>query len=107
MAPRFWDVIRDNIGSRAGMADWWRLMTEGATPDVAAEDADFVREALSRLPEPPWDEATWPAWTAAVKDATGRKGRALFMPLRHALTGRTDGPDMAALMPLLQVKPKV
>ena len=106
-AERFWAVVRGNIATRADMAVWWRLMSEGAAPDVAPDDAAFVEEALSRLPEPPWDEGTWQAWTGAVKEATGRKGRALFMPLRHALTGRTDGPDMAALMPLLRVKPRV
>jgi glutamyl-tRNA synthetase len=41
-----------------------------------------------------------------VKAATGRKGKALFLPLRKALTGRADGPDMAALMPLLQKPPR-
>ena len=38
-----------------------------------------------------------------MKAATGRKGRGLFMPLRKALTGMDHGPDMAALLPLLQV----
>ena len=74
---------------------------------MAAEDADFVREALGLLPPPPFTDATWAEWTGAVKAATGRKGKALFMPLRHALTGRTDGPDMAALMPLLRKVPQV
>lgn len=105
LAARFWEAVRGNLGTRADMAVWWRLMSQGAAPDVAPEDAGFVRDALARLPEPPWDETTWPAWTSAVKEASGRKGRALFMPLRHALTGRTDGPDMATLMPLLRVKP--
>ena len=53
------------------------------------------------LPPRPWDESTWKAWTGAVKDATGRKGKALFLPLRRALTGRDAGPDMSALLPLL------
>ncbi|MDF0752815.1 hypothetical protein NLU14_21555, partial [Marinobacter sp. 71-i] len=43
----------------------------------------------------------WPALTGALKQATGRKGRALFLPLRLALTGREHGPDMAALLPLI------
>jgi glutamyl-tRNA synthetase len=49
------------------------------------------------------DGDTWGQWTAAVKDATGRKGKGLFMPLRKAVTGRMNGPDMASLLPLLQV----
>ena len=54
------------------------------------------------LPELPFTETTWSKWTGAVKQATGRKGKGLFMPLRKALTGRERGPEMATLMPLLQ-----
>ncbi|WP_299817172.1 glutamate--tRNA ligase [uncultured Jannaschia sp.] len=104
---RFWQVVRDNIQTRAEMADWWHLMTQGAAPKIADEDAAFVREALTRLPEPPFADDTWKRWTAEVKEATGRKGKQLFMPLRHALTGRHNGPDMGDLMPLLQRKPSL
>ena len=55
------------------------------------------------LPPKPWTETTWSAWTSAVKEATGRKGKGLFLPLRKALTGRGNGPEMAEVMPLLQV----
>ena len=58
---------------------------------------------MTLLPEGPFDGDTWSAWTGAVKAATGRKGRGLFMPLRLALTGQRHGPDMGSLMPLLQV----
>jgi glutamyl-tRNA synthetase len=48
-----------------------------------------------------WDDNPWQTLTGALKDATGRKGKALFLPLRQALTGRDHGPDMAALLPLI------
>ena len=67
------------------------------------EDADFIAQAMPLLPPPPYTDATWGEWTAAVKDATGRKGKGLFMPLRKAVTGQAHGPDMAQVMPLLQV----
>jgi Glutamyl- and glutaminyl-tRNA synthetases len=104
-APAFWEVVRGNIATRADMAAWWQLMQEGAAPLVAPEDAGFIAEAFALLPPQPWDETSWKAWTDAVKAATGRKGKGLFLPLRKALTGRGDGPDMAALMPLLQARP--
>ena len=44
---------------------------------------------------------TWAALTNALKEATGRKGKALFLPLRQALTGHDHGPEMAALLPLI------
>jgi len=74
---------------------------------VADEDRDFVTQAFAMLPAFPYDDTTWSTWTDAVKEATGRKGRGLFMPLRHAVTGRAKGPEMADVMALLQVPPKL
>ena len=103
MAEAFWLMARDNITTRADLEGWWTLCRDGAEPLVDDEDADFVAEAMKLLPDAPFDETTWGAWTSAVKEATGRKGKGLFMPLRKALTGQTRGPEMAALMPLMQV----
>ena len=58
---------------------------------------------MALLPPPPYEDDTWATWTAQVKAATGRKGKGLFMPLRKAVTGQAHGPEMADLMPLLQV----
>ncbi|MGR3793419.1 glutamate--tRNA ligase [Vannielia sp. SX4] len=104
-AERFWAVARENITVKADLQDWWKLFSEGATPLIAEEDADFVREAFAMLGEPPYTDATWSEWTSAVKEATGRKGKGLFMPLRKAVTGRERGPEMADVMPLLARKP--
>ncbi len=105
LAPQFWDVMRENIDRLDDLADWWALCRDGAEPEVAAEDTEFVAQALAMLPPQPWGPSAWSEWTGAVKAATGRKGKALFMPLRKALTGRANGPDMGALMPLLQKLP--
>ncbi len=102
-AERFWNVTRDNITTLNDLGKWWDLYTNGAEPEIDDEDKEFIAEAMKLLPEGPFDDDTWSTWTAAVKDATGRKGRGLFMPLRKALTGQKNGPDMASLMPLLQV----
>ncbi|WP_371054988.1 glutamate--tRNA ligase [Rhodosalinus sp. K401] len=102
LAEQFWAVARENISTRKELADWWALCRDGAEPDIAPEDAEFVAEAMELLPPPPYTAESWGAWTAAVKEKTGRKGKALFMPLRKALTGRARGPEMADLMPLLQ-----
>ncbi len=108
LAERFWETVRENITVRADMAGWWALFRDGpGAVAVAEEDRAFVAEALSLLPEPPYDAETWGAWTAAVKDASGRKGRGLFMPLRKAVTGRERGPEMADVMTLMQVKPAI
>ena len=66
-----------------------------------------MRQAIALLPARPWTTATWGEWTAAVKEATGRKGKDLFRPLRLALTGQASGPEMADVLPLLQKLPMV
>lgn len=107
IAAAFWAVVKDNLRTRAEIAEWWALFRDGPAPDVAEDDRQFVATALSLLPEGPFGPGTWAEWTAAVKTATGRKGKALFMPLRKAITGRETGPEMADVMPLLQVRPKL
>lgn len=102
MAEAFWTVARENITTMGDLEGWWTLCRDGAEPLVAEEDAEMVATAMTLLPEMPFTAESWGAWTSAVKEATGRKGKGLFMPLRKALTGMDHGPDMSALMPLLQ-----
>ena len=106
LEPAFWAVVKDNINTLADLPEWWAVFRDGATPLVEDEDKEFVAEAFALLGDPPYDQNTWSDWTSAVKEATGRKGKGLFMPLRKAVTGRARGPEMADVMPLLQVKPK-
>ena len=103
----YWAAVRGNIETRKDAGRWWPVFRDGAEPDVADEDRDFVAEALSLLPEPPYTAETWSDWTSAVKEKTGRKGKALFMPLRLAVTGAPRGPEMAEVMPLLRKKPQI
>jgi len=97
----FWLAVRGNI-SRLSDTDTWRNVISGPiTPLIAAEDRGFVSEASALLPPEPWDGTTWKVWTEAIKAATGRKGKPLFMPLRLALTGLDHGPELAQLLPLI------
>lgn len=105
MGEAFWDVARGNITVLADLEGWWTLFRDGAEPLVADEDRAFIAQALTMLPAQPWTKETWGQWTTAVKEATGRKGKGLFMPLRKALTGRENGPEMADVMPLLRKVP--
>lgn len=102
-AERFWRVASQNITRLEDLAGWWQIFSEGADPQIDPEDAEFITQAMQMLPPPPYTEATWGDWTAKVKEATGRKGKGLFMPLRKAVTGQAHGPDMSEVMPLLQV----
>jgi glutamyl-tRNA synthetase len=72
-------------------------------PDELAQRArsagpGFFRAALEAL------EATGPdlpALAREIRRRTGRKGAELFMPLRIALTGRGDGPELGPLLAAL------
>ena len=97
-----WHAIRPNIATLAEVADWWQVI-EGpiaAAPPVD-EDRAFLATAARLSEGIDWAADPWPALTTLLKDETGRKGRALFLPLRRALTGLDHGPDMAALLPLI------
>ncbi len=98
-AEPFWNAVRGNLTQFGEARDWWRVVHGEIEPIV--EDADFLSQAAARLPPAPWDGETWGVWTGALKVATGRKGRALFHPLRLALTGHESGPELAALLPLI------
>ena len=101
-APAFWAVIGPNLDRMDEVPEWLDLLANGTQPVIDPEDAEFVAQAMQMLPERPWTDQSWGQWTSAVKAETGRKGRGLFMPLRKALTGRSHGPDMGALMPMLK-----
>ena len=105
-AEDFWNVVRTNISTLKDLGSWWELTKNGAIPEIDLEDQEFIAQAMAMLPEGPFDTTTWGTWTAEVKQATGRKGKGLFMPLRKALTGMSHGPDMGALLPLLQKIPR-
>ena len=95
----FWLAVRGNLARFADVKGWWEVVSGPIVP--AIEDADFSARAAELLPPAPWDEGTWSAWTNAVKAETGQKGRALFHPLRLALTAREHGPELKALLPLI------
>ncbi|HEV2900242.1 MAG TPA: glutamate--tRNA ligase [Pseudaminobacter sp.] len=102
-AEPFWLAVRGNLDRLPDAASWWKIVKAGPQEpaELSDEDRDYVRDALDVLPEEPWDGSTWKAWTEAVRKESGRKGKALFMPLRLALTGLAAGPELADLLPLL------
>jgi glutamyl-tRNA synthetase len=94
-----WRAVRGNLVTLADARDWAKVVHGPIAPTI--EDAPFLQAAARALPDEPWSEGTWKAWTSALAAASGRKGRALFHPLRLALTGRETGPEMARLLPLI------
>ena len=98
-AEAFWLAVRGNLERFDDVVTWWAVI-EGPVAS-SPDDQAFLAEAEALLPPEPWDADVWSTWTAAIKARTARKGKALFHPLRLALTGRETGPELAALLPLI------
>jgi len=97
----FWEAVRPNLERVADAAHWWQVCADEIAPLIAAEDAAFLAKAAELLPPEPFDATTWKSWTDRVAAAAGRKGRALFHPVRLALTAREQGPELRNLLPLI------
>jgi len=98
----FWNMAKENITKRSDLGALWHLCVNGSVPVIAPEDKDFLIICKKLLPDSPRDQKSWSVWTTAIKSETGRSGKDLFLPLRKALTGKENGPDMNKLFPLLQ-----
>ncbi len=98
-AEPFWAAVRGNLARFVEVAEWWGVIEDIVAPTV--EDRSFLDRAAALMPPEPWNLDTWGAWTAELKGETGRKGKALFHPLRLALTARDAGPDLKHLLPLI------
>jgi glutamyl-tRNA synthetase len=99
--PAFWAAIRGNLDLLTEARRWWEVVEGEVSPPELPGNSAVLRAALDTLPAAPWSTETWKAWTAAIAEATGARGRALFHPLRLALTGEENGPEMAPLLPLI------
>ena len=96
---KLWEAAKGNVVKLADAAQWKSVVEGPIAPMI--EDAAFCEKAAALVPDDPLTDKSWDAFVGAVKEATGAKGRALFHPLRLALTGREKGPEMAAVFPLI------
>jgi glutamyl-tRNA synthetase len=94
-----WEHLKGNIKKFDDIRHQWHICHGDITPII--DEPDFIAEASALLPSEPWDDNTWGAWTASIKEKTGRSGKQLFMPLRECLTGESHGPEMKYLLPLI------
>jgi glutamyl-tRNA synthetase len=101
MSEADWLALRPNLRTVAEAADWWQILHGHVELKADPEDAGLLRAAAEALDAIDWTAEPWPQLVAALKAGTGRGGKALFLPLRRALTGRDSGPEMAALLPLI------
>jgi glutamyl-tRNA synthetase len=94
-----WLLIRPNLERLADFAAWYEVVSGDIDPpDLGHDERAIVREAETIASEIDWAQEPWKQLTDRLKAVTGAKGKALFLPLRLALTGRDSGPEMAAMV---------
>ncbi len=101
MAAADWEAVRPNLKTVAEAADWWDILHGHVEVRAPDEDRGFLSQAAEAAERIGWGDSPWAELVAALKAESGRSGKALFLPLRRALTGRDSGPEMAALLPLI------
>jgi glutamyl-tRNA synthetase len=101
MSASDWEAIRPNLKRVDEAADWWAILHGHVEQSAAGEDRPLIEAAAQEAGRLDWNGPVWSSLVAQLKERTGRSGKALFLPLRRALTGRDSGPEMAALLPLI------
>jgi nondiscriminating glutamyl-tRNA synthetase len=101
----FVEAVRPNIVLPEDAKVWMDIIFGGPL-QLAADEAEVIHSAgsgyFSAAAQAAGERAELPAILAAVRAATGKTGAALYKPLRLALTGRPQGPELA---PLLKAMP--
>jgi nondiscriminating glutamyl-tRNA synthetase len=95
------EVVKTSIHRLTELPEALKFVVEYAPPDVERAFAEQLAEDL-RAHGAPADEASYKVMVERLKNATGLKGKALFMPLRLAVTGREHGPELVRSIPLLR-----
>lgn len=95
---QFWLAVRPNLHKLSELAQWWKICRD--PEKIAITDTELTTLAAAHLPQIITD-STWSEWTKIIARVTGKKGKELYMPLRLALTGQDNGPELSNLLPLL------
>lgn len=105
----FVKLTRDNVLFPCQAEAWATILYDQALVCQATDElayqvlteagVAFFKAALTLLQHTPTQ--TYKTWIEALKTQTGLKGKALFLPVRVAMTGRTDGPSLEGIFELL------
>lgn len=99
----FWLLLRGNINKLNDIHLWHNIIYGPYVGMISEADTQFCRMAADTLSQS-ITAHTWKTWTEKLKISSKRKGKSLYMPLRLALSGHEQGPDMAGLLQLIGVE---
>lgn len=99
LSEDFWNFIKGNIDTIDEAYNWWKICYEPfSNVKIEESERDFLLQISHLLPEEEWDLSTWDLWINKIKETTNRSGKKLFMPIRMALTGKDNGPELKNLL---------
>jgi glutamyl-tRNA synthetase len=95
----FWQIVKGNLNKLSDIKIWWKICKEPIEPII--EDKELLNMAIELFPQGDIDDSSWGIWTKLIASKSGKNGKALFMPLRCALTAMEHGPELKYLLPLI------
>lgn len=97
----FWNNVKANLNFLYEINDWIEICHNNLRHKHKEEDKILLQLAHESLPKN-INQDSWQEWINSIKEKTDRKGKSLFMPLRLALTGKENGPELKNLLPLIK-----
>ena len=96
-----WEAIRSNLTRFDEAQEWGEIFLSARFYSVKPADRTWLAESVRCLPPPPWGEEAWAHYAREAQTQCKKSGRAFFMPVREALTGKKEGPELSRIFVLL------
>jgi glutamyl-tRNA synthetase len=100
-SKKIWECCRGNLNFFHEIHEWIAIFNNKFRFKNSSLDKDFLKKIIDVLPEKTDQENSWNIWLENIKKISDRKGKDLFMPIRLALTGKTNGPELKYVINLL------
>jgi len=101
ISAQLWEACRANLNFASEILEWVSIFNDKFRYSNSPQDKDFLQQIIEILPENTSDINAWNIWLEAIKKISDRKGKSLFMPIRLALTGKEQGPELKHIINLL------
>lgn len=98
-SSEIWDIIKENVDKKSDIDVWCDHIAGGRfDTNLNQEDRKFIALCAELL----IDGISYDEWINSVKTASGRSKYELYHPIRIALTGYTNGPELRTIFTYLK-----
>ena len=96
VSEEFWEAVKGNLNTVEEAKIWQKVCYDTIEPII--EDNELCTKAAELLPDDLAADNAYSSWINVIKQNTDKKGKDLFHPLRMALTGLDNGPELKVLL---------